>query len=393
MGGGAAEPVGIAAHGAYLPYWRLQRASVAEALGKIPGRGTRTVASFDEDTTTMAVAACARVLEGAHIASETPCDVLFATASPAYAEKTNATAVHAALGLAPNGHAGDVCGGVRSGVTALLAGMYRPRPTLVAMSEVRSGPVGSAEEISSGDAAASLLVGRGSGPLLAELVAAASMSEEFLDRWRLPDAPFASHWEERFGEEVYFDLGVRSVAAALDEAGLLASQVDHYAVTGCSPRAGRRLTRAIGVGEGVVLEDLTQTLGDAGAAQLGLALCQMLEKARPGETLAITVLADGAEHTGVSDDRRARGPSGAADRRRPPPRGFGRIALRRLPDVAGAAAAGDDPTTAAPTGPRRHPRGGRTRGSSPSLVADATPVAPDTYLPSVSAYDAAPPTT
>jgi hydroxymethylglutaryl-CoA synthase len=295
MGGGVAEPVGIAAHGVYLPYWRLQRASVAEALGKIPGRGTRTVASFDEDTTTMAVAACARVLEGAHVASDTPCDVLFASASPAYAEKTNATAVHAALGLAPNGHAGDICGGVRSGVTALLAGMYRPRPTLVAMSEVRSGPVASAEEISSGDAAVSLLVGRGSGPLLAELVAAASMSEEFLDRWRLPNAPFASHWEERFGEEVYFDLGMRSVAAALDEAGLLASQVNHYAVTGCSPRAARRLTRGVGVREGVVLEDLTQAMGDAGTAQLGLALCQMLEKARPGETMAVTVLADGAD--------------------------------------------------------------------------------------------------
>jgi hydroxymethylglutaryl-CoA synthase len=290
-----AEPVGIVAHAAYLPYWRLQGASVAEALGRTPGRGSRAVASYDEDTTTMAVAAGARALKRADIAPDTPCDLLFASASPAYAEKTNATAVHAALGLAPNGHAGDICGGVRSGVTALLAGMYRPRPTLVAMSEVRSGPVGSAEEISSGDAAVSLLVGRGAGPLLAELVAAASISEEFLDRWRLPDAPFASRWEERFGEEVYLDLGVRSVAAALDEAGLLANQVDHYAVTGCSPRAGRRLTRAIGIREGVVLEDVTQTMGDAGTAQLGLALCQMLEKARPGETLAITVLADGAD--------------------------------------------------------------------------------------------------
>jgi hydroxymethylglutaryl-CoA synthase len=292
---GVAERVGIAGHGAYLPYWRLQRASATEALGRTPGRGTRTVASFDEDTTTMAVAACARVLKGAHIVPDTPCDILFASASPAYAEKTNAAAIHAALGLAPNAHAGDICGGIRSGVTALLAGMYRPRPTLVAMSEVRSGPVGSAEEISSGDAAASLLVGRGSGPLLAELVAAASISEEFLDRWRLPDAPFASRWEERFGEEVYFDLGVRSVEAALDEAGLLAGQVDHYAVTGCSPRAGRRLTRAVGVRDGVVLEDVTQAMGDAGTAQFGLALCGMLEKAQPGETMAITVLADGAD--------------------------------------------------------------------------------------------------
>ena len=48
---------GIAGWGTYLPYWRLQRAAIAGVLGGAGGKGTRAVASYDEDTTTLAVEA------------------------------------------------------------------------------------------------------------------------------------------------------------------------------------------------------------------------------------------------------------------------------------------------------------------------------------------------
>ena len=48
---------GIISWGAYLPYRRLDRSSISAFLGQGGGRGTRTVASFDEDTTTMGVEA------------------------------------------------------------------------------------------------------------------------------------------------------------------------------------------------------------------------------------------------------------------------------------------------------------------------------------------------
>ncbi|OBY29152.1 hypothetical protein ACT18_24635, partial [Mycolicibacter kumamotonensis] len=40
-------------YGAYLPYHRLARAEIGAALGSHGGRGQRTVASYDEDTTSM----------------------------------------------------------------------------------------------------------------------------------------------------------------------------------------------------------------------------------------------------------------------------------------------------------------------------------------------------
>ena len=48
---------GIIGCGTYVPYWRLQRSAIGAAMGGYGGPGTRSVASYDEDTTTMAVEA------------------------------------------------------------------------------------------------------------------------------------------------------------------------------------------------------------------------------------------------------------------------------------------------------------------------------------------------
>ncbi len=71
---------GIVGHGAYVPYWRLERKAIAEALGVSAGAGTRAVASYDEDTTSLGVEAARAALSGAAIV---PQALYFATADPA----------------------------------------------------------------------------------------------------------------------------------------------------------------------------------------------------------------------------------------------------------------------------------------------------------------------
>src|SRR3954468_25028684 len=88
---------GIVGWGVHLPHRRLDRAQIAAVAGGGGGKGTRTVASYDEDTTTMAVAAGRRAL--ASVPDLAARSLWFSTAAPAYLDKTNATAVHAALGL------------------------------------------------------------------------------------------------------------------------------------------------------------------------------------------------------------------------------------------------------------------------------------------------------
>ena len=88
---------GIVAYGAYVPFNRLKRAEIGKTLGVPAGKGERAVASYDEDAVTMAVEAARSCLRGA---SKTEIRTLyFATTSPPYVEKLNASTIHAATDL------------------------------------------------------------------------------------------------------------------------------------------------------------------------------------------------------------------------------------------------------------------------------------------------------
>jgi len=54
------DMTGIVSYGSYIPYRRLKRAAIAEVLGVAAGKGERSVASFDEDSVSMAAEAADR---------------------------------------------------------------------------------------------------------------------------------------------------------------------------------------------------------------------------------------------------------------------------------------------------------------------------------------------
>src|SRR5262249_39595389 len=156
------------------------------ALGAGGGKGTRAVASYDEDTTSMGVEAARLAMKAA--GDIAPQVLVFATASPAYLDKTNATAIHAALGMPVSTAAYDVVGSSRSAVAASRMGGTSPVPLLAVMADMRTGLPGGADERDGGDAAVAFLY---SGSMfdsrsLVEAVGVGSATNEFLDRWRLP---------------------------------------------------------------------------------------------------------------------------------------------------------------------------------------------------------------
>src|SRR4030095_4729825 len=142
---------GIVSYGSYIPYFRLDRKSIGEALGASAGKGTRAVASYDEDTTSMGVEAARAALRGAPRLA--PAALYFATADPAYLDKTNATAIHAALDLDTSAMAYDMLGSIRSGAGVVRAAADASRPTLAVLSDIRTGLPGGGDERDGGDAA------------------------------------------------------------------------------------------------------------------------------------------------------------------------------------------------------------------------------------------------
>jgi len=287
--------VGLLRYGAYVPYYRLQRSAIGSFLGGGGGVGTRSVASYDEDTTSMGVEAARVTLSG--VSSEVmPQRVLFASAKPAYADKSNAAVIQAALLLDRSNLSLDMCGSVRSGVGAIIAAIEATVPSLVVLSDIRVGLPGGGDEKSGGDAAAGLLFGTptANDPVIATVLSHAHVTEEFLDRWRLPEAETSHSWEERFAEEIYVALAEEAYANALKQAGISAGDVDHLIVVGVHDRASATFVRVAGVSGEANVANLAAEIGNPGTAQVGVVLADVLDRAGPDEVVAAVVLADGA---------------------------------------------------------------------------------------------------
>ena len=274
---------------AYVPKYRVSRAEIGALIGQ-SGYGSRAVANFDEDSTTMAVEAATPI-----VSEKTTIGALwFATTSPAYVDKVNATAVHAALGLPTDIPAYDLGANYRSGVAAIIAASQTSG--LAVMSDVREGKAGGSDERDGGDAAASFSFGESSDPA-AWLIAVASRSAEFLDRWRLPSSMTGTTWEERFGQSKYVPLGEEAVKDVLDRAGVSIRDVAGVVVTSPNLRASRALSAHLQKRSGGarVSSDLVGLVGNSGAAQFGVELVDQLERAAPGELILAVSLADGAD--------------------------------------------------------------------------------------------------
>ena len=288
---------GIISAAGSVPYRRLTRADIASFMGSGGGKGTRAVASHDEDTTTLGVEAARLALRSAP--GHTPDALWFATSRPAYLDKTNATAVAAALRLPGDVGAYDFGGALRSGMGCLIAALRGSGTTLVVAADLRDGLPTSGDEAAGGDAGAAALVGDGS-EVLAELVATASATDEFTDRWRAPGDRTSKLWEERFGENRYLALGQDALDRALKAAGLEATDIGRLVVTGMHGRAVAGLVKKLGLGESVAVDDLTSSVGQSGAAHPLLVLAGALESMAAAGTAAGTKvvalhLADGAD--------------------------------------------------------------------------------------------------
>ncbi|MDQ1477063.1 MAG: hydroxymethylglutaryl-CoA synthase, partial [Actinomycetota bacterium] len=216
---------GIISAGGYVPFRRLQRSEIAKTFGSGGGKGTRSVASYDEDTTTMGVEAARLALRSAPD-GVTPSALWFSTASPAYLDKNNSSTLHAALRLDTDVAAFDFGGALRSGIGALRAALDGGSTTLVVTSDMRGGLPTSVDESATGDGAGALLIGDdATGPVIAEYLGGTSTTEEFIERWRTPGSTRSRAWEERFGEIKYGPLVEQAWNAALKSAELSADQV------------------------------------------------------------------------------------------------------------------------------------------------------------------------
>ncbi|WP_150238331.1 hydroxymethylglutaryl-CoA synthase [Nocardiopsis quinghaiensis] len=277
---------GIESYAVYVPSGRLVRAAIGETLGTPRGRGARPVASYDEDSTTLAVAAVRRAVVSAR---DIDGSLWFATSRPAYLEKSNAATVATAGGLPEGCAAYDVGGALRGGAGALRAGLAEGSAVVVA-SDLRYALPGSVDESEGADASAGFVVGP---QAVAELVASVSITRELLERWREPGETRTHTWEDRFGAEEYVPLGQRALDDVLDRCEIKSEDLRKVVISTPHSRTGAALQKKFSAEQGDL--GAVADLGYAGAADLGVGLVAAFEAAAPGDLVLAMSVVDGAD--------------------------------------------------------------------------------------------------
>ena len=290
---------GITSYGAYIPMYRLPLAAIGGGERKIPEGGPeRSVAYFDEDSVTMAVAAARDCLSG--IQREGVDGVLFASTSYPYKEKQGASVIAKALDLRRDVLTADFSGSLRAGTNALRSALdavraRSARNVLVVASDCRLAAPRSGLERNFGDGAAALLIGDSDVAVSVEHEHA--ISDELIDVWRTEDSRFVRSWEDRFiVQHGYRENLLEALRGLLAKAGLSPRDFSKAVLYGPDARSHAGVAKTLGLDPAAQLQSpLFGRLGNTGTAFAPMLLVAALEEARPGERLLVASYGDGAE--------------------------------------------------------------------------------------------------
>jgi 3-hydroxy-3-methylglutaryl CoA synthase len=298
--------VGITSFGGYVPRLRLARKAIVEAhVWADPGlagkaKGERSICNWDEDAVTMAVEAgraCLNSLNGTANRTEA---VYFASTSAPFVDRQNAGIVSGALGLPEDLASVDITSSQKAGTGALLqalgavgGGLYDQ--VLVVASDKRRTRPASAGELSYGDAAAAVAVGR--DDTLVDFLAAHSATVDFIDHFRATGKEFDYTWEERWiRDEGLAKIVPPVLAQALAKAGVEAGDVNHFVMPSTIGRAVDGIARQAGIPAAAVRDNLAGVLGEAGSAHPLVMLLHTLETAaRPGDHILLASFGQGCD--------------------------------------------------------------------------------------------------
>jgi len=278
-------PTGIVGCGVYVPRLRIKREEYQKAWGYFAPRWLeeKSVADFDEDAITMAVEASSNAFRNSKLNASHVDAVYFASTSPPYAEKQNASTVATALGCRNDTATLDVTSSTKCGLSALLSGLDfvasgRGNTSLVVAADSPSGDPSGPLEHQLGAGAAAMIVGRDLINGLAE--GSFSVTSESLgERFRRNGHDYVNTMDlGRFQEVSYDEAIISCVKGLMQRLGHASKDYDSIAIQGVDP------ARALDLGKRLGFEDPKTTpslvlgkVGDAGAASPLLVLSKIME--------------------------------------------------------------------------------------------------------------------
>ncbi len=287
---------GITAYAAYLPLYRLARAEIGRAWGS-GGKGEKAVASHDEDSLTMAVAAARECLKGQ--GGRKVDGIFFASTTAPYREKQAAATIAAVLALPAETYTADFGGSLRSGTNAVRAAVDAVKSgslknVLVLVADCRLGMPNGANEMAFGDGAAAMLIG--SDGVLASIDSMHTMADEIIDVFRSDRDRFVHAWETRFIRDYgHGRVMPQAMKAAAEKAGVALADFARVIMYSPDQRQLQAVSKAMKLDPAKVQDSFFNEFGDTGAAQVFISLAAALEQAKAGDRLLLAAYGNGAD--------------------------------------------------------------------------------------------------
>ncbi len=288
--------VGIVSYGSYIPSYRLPRDVIAKEWDGPSLGGERALASFDEDSLTLAMNASIDALGERN--PKAVAGIFFASTTSPYREKQAAATVATVLDTAKDLRTLDFTDSLRAGTSALLTALDLAKAGelfLVCAGDARMGEPDTLQEQNYGDAGGALVIG--SENVIAELVGTHTLSQEFLGTWRTEEQgylkSFPGGFENKFGYNRFIAETVRGL---LQKCNLEAKDITNAAIAAPTQKALRSALRGLGFDmKSQVQETFWNTVGDAGTAQPLVLLAAVLERAQPGNLILVAGYGDGGD--------------------------------------------------------------------------------------------------
>ena len=223
--------------------------------------------------------------------------VFLASTTLPFADRSNATVVAEALNLDDGLSATDFSGTRQSSLNALSLALDASRAggqnVLLTTAENRKTRAGSAQELHYGDGAAALTIG--SDAVIAEALAEAALTVDFVDQFRQSDRETDYQWEERWvRSEGVLKFLPRVIETVLADANLQASDVTQFIFPSTIKRVAAQLAGKCGIDAEAVVDNFASSVGDTGSAHGLLMLAATLETAKPGDIILLCQFGSGA---------------------------------------------------------------------------------------------------
>jgi 3-hydroxy-3-methylglutaryl CoA synthase len=289
--------IGITSTGAYIPYYRIRRETIAAAWNRRALKGERSIANNDEDSITMAVEAVTNCLQNVDIKEVD--DLFFASTTAPYDEKPGSGLIATVCDLKDTVCTADFGNCLKAGTTALKAAMDAVKAqsatqVLVVAADSRIGYPNSDQEQLFGDAAAALTIGTEN--VIATIEAFATINSEIIDVWRISGERYVQTAESRFAtEKGYIDSMTRVIGDVMQKSGTVAQDISKVVLSSPGLKDNINLAKKLGFTAGKVQDSLMLQVGNCGNAQSLLMMIAALAQSKPGDLILLASYGNGAD--------------------------------------------------------------------------------------------------